>query len=51
MTGCAFFGGLALVISSRLYKLYAIIGFGLLAIAALWWIARQGTEAEERETE
>ncbi len=42
---CAFFGGLALVISSRLYKFYAIIGFGLLAIGALWWIARQGPEA------
>jgi UDP-GlcNAc:undecaprenyl-phosphate GlcNAc-1-phosphate transferase len=47
---CAFFGGLALVISSRLYKFYEIIGFGLLAVVALWWIARQGTEAGERMT-
>ena len=47
---CAFFGGLALVISSRLYKFYAIIGFGLLAIAALWWIARQGSGSGERKT-
>jgi UDP-GlcNAc:undecaprenyl-phosphate GlcNAc-1-phosphate transferase len=47
---CAFFGGLALVISSRLYKFYAIVGFGLLAMAALWWLAHQGTESEESET-
>ncbi len=32
---CAFFGGLALVIASRLYKFYAIIGFGLVALAVL----------------
>jgi UDP-GlcNAc:undecaprenyl-phosphate GlcNAc-1-phosphate transferase len=48
---CAFFGGLALVISSRLYKFYAIIGFGLLAIVALWWIARQGTESEAKKSQ
>ena len=35
LTGCAFFGGLALVISSRLHKFYAIIGFELVAIVAL----------------
>lgn len=39
---CAAFGGLALLISSRLYKLYAILGLGAATLAALIALAAKG---------
>ena len=37
---CLFFGGLALVASSRLFKLIALLVVGTGTLIALWWLAR-----------
>ncbi|MFQ6015525.1 MAG: glycosyltransferase family 4 protein [Anaerolineae bacterium] len=37
---CAVFGGLALVLPSRLYKLYVLLGMGVVALPALVFLAR-----------
>jgi UDP-GlcNAc:undecaprenyl-phosphate GlcNAc-1-phosphate transferase len=38
---CALFGVLALVVSSRVYKLVALVGIGVVVIFALAWLSRQ----------
>jgi hypothetical protein len=38
---CALFGVLALVVSSRVYKLVALVGIGVVVIIALAWLSRQ----------
>jgi len=45
----AFFGGLALLISSRLYKLLALVLFGLVALGMLAWLSRFPTRSERNE--
>lgn len=42
---CALFGGLALAIPSRLYKLIALLVMGLLSIIGFIWIARRGRQS------
>ena len=39
---CALFGVLALVVSSRLYKLLALVGIGVAVVVALAWLSRRG---------
>ena len=38
---CALFGALALVVSSRVYKLVALVGIGVVVIVVLAWLSRQ----------
>ncbi|MCP4541490.1 MAG: undecaprenyl/decaprenyl-phosphate alpha-N-acetylglucosaminyl 1-phosphate transferase [Chloroflexi bacterium] len=38
---CALFGGLALIVSSRIYKLVALISIGIAVIVVLAWLSRQ----------
>lgn len=38
---CALFGALALVVSSRVYKLVALVGIGAVVIVTLAWLSRQ----------
>jgi UDP-GlcNAc:undecaprenyl-phosphate GlcNAc-1-phosphate transferase len=40
---CAVFGGLALMIPSRLYKLLALIVMALICLIGFLWLARRGT--------
>jgi UDP-GlcNAc:undecaprenyl-phosphate GlcNAc-1-phosphate transferase len=42
---CAAFGGLALFIPSRLYKLVALIVMGLLSLVGFFWLARRSGES------
>jgi len=37
---CGAFGLFALLVSSRLYKLLALGGLGLITLAVLWWVSR-----------
>jgi UDP-GlcNAc:undecaprenyl-phosphate GlcNAc-1-phosphate transferase len=37
---CLFFGGLALVVSSRLFKLLALLVLGIGTLIGLWWLSR-----------
>jgi UDP-GlcNAc:undecaprenyl-phosphate GlcNAc-1-phosphate transferase len=39
---CALFGVLALVVSSRLYKLLALAGIGIVVVVVLVWLSRRG---------
>ncbi|MEE8391659.1 MAG: MraY family glycosyltransferase [Anaerolineae bacterium] len=38
---CALFGALALLVSSRIYKLVALVGIGVAVIVVLAWLSRQ----------
>ncbi|MGQ9585778.1 MAG: glycosyltransferase family 4 protein [Anaerolineae bacterium] len=38
---CGAFGLFALLVSSRLYKLIALAGLGLVTLAVLWWVSRE----------
>lgn len=38
---CALFGVLALVVSSRLYKLLALVGIGVVVVVVLAWLSRK----------
>jgi UDP-GlcNAc:undecaprenyl-phosphate/decaprenyl-phosphate GlcNAc-1-phosphate transferase len=38
---CLSFGLLALIISSRIFKLVTLVVLGLLALGALWWLSRE----------
>jgi UDP-GlcNAc:undecaprenyl-phosphate GlcNAc-1-phosphate transferase len=44
---CAAFGGLALAIPSRLYKLIALLVMGLLSLIGFIWLARRSGPAQE----
>jgi UDP-GlcNAc:undecaprenyl-phosphate GlcNAc-1-phosphate transferase len=37
---CLFFGGLALAVSSRLFKLIALLGLSIGTLIGLWWLSR-----------
>jgi UDP-GlcNAc:undecaprenyl-phosphate/decaprenyl-phosphate GlcNAc-1-phosphate transferase len=38
---CLFFGLLAVLVVSRLFKLVALVGLGVVAFAALWWLSKE----------
>ncbi len=44
---CAAFGGLALLIPSRLYKLVALVAMGLISLAGFVWLARRSPAAPD----
>ena len=44
--GCALFGGIALLVSSRLYKLIAIAGLGVLVVGVLALLSRRQEAGE-----
>lgn len=44
---CAFFGALALLISSRLYKLIALLLLGVLTLAVLFVVSQHGDEGKQ----
>lgn len=46
---CAAFGGLALAIPSRLYKLVALVVMGLLTLIGFVWISRKGSAPTAEE--
>lgn len=44
---CGAFGLFALAISSRLFKLLALVGLGLVILFVLWWVGRQAPPSPE----
>jgi hypothetical protein len=44
---CAVFGGLALAIPSRLYKLVAILVMAILSLVGFTWLARRKTDSSQ----
>jgi RND superfamily putative drug exporter len=44
---CLCFGGLALVASSRLFKLMALLVMGVGTLIALWWLARKTVDGRQ----
>ncbi len=45
---CAFFGSLALVLPSRIYKLYALIALGILVLGVVFAVARGPETGQDR---
>jgi len=43
----ALFGALALWLPARIYKLYALVLLGLIALGILWWVERHTAVSEE----
>ena len=41
---CLFFGGMALLAPSRLFKLVALLVLGVGTLIALWWLSRRVTK-------
>jgi UDP-GlcNAc:undecaprenyl-phosphate GlcNAc-1-phosphate transferase len=46
---CALFGAVALLVSSRLYKLFAIVGLGLLMVIVLGVLSRRTTKTQDTD--